>query len=225
MSAVPVVALRGASLRYGENAGWSELNLTIAEGQRLGIVGNVGCGKTTLLEALVGLRPLQSGRLEHNGEAVTDDKGLAALRRDVGLVFQNPDEQLFMPTVLEDVAFGPLNLDMGTHEAEGIARETLTRLGVLHLAERLIHTLSGGQKRLVALAGVLAMGPRVILLDEPTNDLDPASREAVLSLVAHLDCAMVVVSHDLQVVARLCGAQAGGTTLRLCGGSLAHMVE
>ncbi|WP_285907636.1 energy-coupling factor ABC transporter ATP-binding protein [Pseudodesulfovibrio pelocollis] len=194
----PLVALEGASLVYPGQSGPAlcEVDFTLRPGEKIGVTGDNGSGKTSLLLALVGLRPLASGRLLHRGDEVRKSTQYHDLRREVGLVFQNCDDQLFSPTVIEDVAFGPLNLGLSSGEALAIASETLEALNMGHLENRLTHTLSGGQKRIVSLATALAMKPKALLLDEPTNDLDRTTRAMVQDFLHRSDLSLVLVSHD-----------------------------
>jgi len=126
------------------------------------------------------------------------------LRREVGMLFQHADDQLFCPSVLEDVAFGPLNLGRTAEEAREISLQTLASIGLAGYEDRITHRLSGGEKRLVALATVLAMKPSVLLMDEPTNDLDHEARERLLDVLSGLDMSFLLISHDWDFLARLC---------------------
>lgn len=171
-------------------------SLTLAAGERLALVGANGAGKTTLLRTLVGLETIAGGRLIAFGAERKTEKDFREVRTLAGFLFQDPDDQLFAPTVIEDVAFGPLNLGLTQAAARERAETTLDRLGLSHLAGRITHRLSGGEKRLVALAGVLAMEPRVLLLDEPTNALDETHLGRLTEILLALDVAMVIVSHD-----------------------------
>ncbi|NLH79548.1 MAG: ABC transporter ATP-binding protein, partial [Phyllobacteriaceae bacterium] len=155
-----------------------------------------GAGKTTLMRTLVGLERPASGRVVAFGAERKVEKDFREVRALAGYLFQDPDDQLFAPTVIEDVAFGPLNLGLAPREATARAEATLERLALSHLARRITHRLSGGEKRLVALAGVLAMEPRALLLDEPTNALDETHLARLSQILAGLDVAMVIVSHD-----------------------------
>jgi cobalt/nickel transport system ATP-binding protein len=177
--------------------------MTLEQVDRLALLGRNGTGKTTLLQLLVGLNKASSGNLIAFGKERVTEKDFQAVRQKVGLLFQDSDDQLFCPTVIEDVAFGPLNLGCSQLEARELALTTLARLGLSDLAESITHRLSGGQKRLVALATVLAMSPEVLLLDEPTNALDDASKERLLQLLSSLDLTMIIVSHDQSVIERL----------------------
>jgi len=199
---LPIVSLEAASFAYpGQGAPALDLvDFALSPGEKIGVTGDNGSGKTSLLLALVGLRPLAAGRLLHSGREVRRPGQLHALRREVGLVFQNCDDQLFSPTVIEDVAFGPLNVGLSSEHALAVARDTLEFLDIGHLEERLTHTLSGGQKRIVSLASALAMKPRALLLDEPTNDLDRKTRAMVQDFLQRCDLSLVVVSHDQALI-------------------------
>lgn len=172
------------------------LELRVEAGARLAITGPNGAGKSTLLRLLVGLARPQAGRVLAFGRERQSEADFREVRRRVGLVFQDPDDQLFCPTVLEDVAFGPLNLGHRPAAARAIAERTLARLGLIGFAERVTHKLSGGEKRLVSLATVLAMDPEVLLLDEPSNFLDEATTARLEAILNDLEQTLVVVSHD-----------------------------
>lgn len=178
------------------------LNFSLHEGERIGLYGPNGCGKTTLLRLLMGLEQPQGGRLLLWDSPVVQSQDFYRLRCTIGFVLQNSEEQLFSPTVLEDVAFGPLNLGMTRRDAKHRAMETLERLEIANLAERPIHRLSGGEKKMVALASVLSMRPKALLLDEPTSFLDETSREKIIALLQRESLARVVVSHDKQFLKR-----------------------
>ena len=164
--------------------------------KRIGIIGPNGCGKTTLFHLMVGLLKPDKGELVFNGKTVTTKEDLRALRKEVGFLFQSSDDQLFSPTVIEDVAFGPLNLGFPPKEAREIAMKTLTDLGLVGFEDRITHRLSGGEKKLVALATILAMRPKILLLDEPTNNLDPKTRSHLIEILQGLDLYQVIISHD-----------------------------
>ena len=178
-------------------------SLTLHPGERLALVGANGAGKTTLLRTLVGLETIAGGRLGAFGAERRREADFREVRTLAGFLFQDPDDQLFAPTVIEDVAFGPLNLGLSQAAARERAAATLARLGLSHLETRITHRLSGGEKRLVALAGVLAMEPRVLLLDEPTNALDETHLARLTEILLSLDVAMVIVSHDRHFLERL----------------------
>jgi len=158
-------------------------------------VGPTGGGKTTLLHLIVGLLRPTAGRVEIFGKPRTKEADFLEVRRRVGLLFQDADDQLFFPTVAEDVAFGPLNLGKPEEEVRRLVRETLAELGLAGYENRIIYRLSGGEKRLAALAGVLAMQPEVLLLDEPFAGLDEKTAQRVLDILARLPQTMLLVSH------------------------------
>lgn len=205
MTPQPFLALRKVRVHYPGADGpvLDDLDFVLQSGERIGLAGPIGSGKTTLLLSLVGLVPVSQGELVFQGRVVRTRTDLAKLRRCVGFVFQNPDDQLFSPTVLEDVAFGLLNLGCSQAEAQNRSLAVLEGMNLAHLAQRQPHTLSGGQKRLVSLATVLVMQPEALLLDEPTNDLDIRSREMVLDVLEHVERTMVVASHDQELLDRL----------------------
>ncbi|TAN69306.1 MAG: ABC transporter ATP-binding protein [Magnetospirillum sp.] len=175
----------------------------LSAGDKVALNGPNGAGKTTLLHLMVGLVTPQSGRVVAFGRERRVEKDFVEVRARAGLLFQDADDQLFCPTVAEDVAFGPLNQGKSKAEARAIVHRTLTELGLDGLEHRVTHKLSGGQRRLVSLAAVLAMRPEALLLDEPTNGLDDATRARLLDILAGLPQAMVIVSHDREVLDRL----------------------
>ena len=180
-----------------------DINLELNEGDRLGLSGPNGGGKTTLLHILVGLLIPTKGEVEIFGNVCTSERDFMELRRKVQLLFQDPEDQLFSPTVFEDVVFGPLNVGKTREEAADLARDSLASLGLSGYENKIIHHLSGGEKRLVSLAGVLAMKPRVLLLDEPETGLDETSCERLIDILIHLPVAMIVVSHNRQFLERI----------------------
>jgi cobalt/nickel transport system ATP-binding protein len=198
-------AVRARGLTFGYAPGREVLvglDLTVHHGERVAVLGPNGAGKTTLMLHLNGLLRGR-GELTVAGLPVAPDT-LSALRARVGLVFQDPDDQLFMTTVAEDVGFGPRNL--GLDEAAVAARTAaaLDAVRMAHAADRAPHQLSMGERRRVAIAGVLAMDPRLLVLDEPSANLDPRARRELLELLAGLDRTLLVVTHDLPFAAELC---------------------
>lgn len=179
------------------------LNFTLSNSERLFVQGEIGSGKTTLLLALLGFVPIKQGEIQWFGKTCRKEKDFAQFRGTIGTCFQNADDQLFGPTVLDDVAFGPLNQNLPREQAYQIATQQLERLGILHLKDRMVHTLSGGEKNFVALAGVLAMQPKVLLLDEPTNGLDRKNTEKLTALLRELGLPMLVSSHHLGFIDEL----------------------
>jgi cobalt/nickel transport system ATP-binding protein len=179
-------------------------NLTFAlpKGEKLGLIGYNGSGKTTLLHIIMGLLKPSSGAIRLVGKPIETKKDFLEVRRRIGFLFQNADDQLFSPTVLEDVAFGPLNLGTRPKEARKMAMETLEQLNLKGFENRITHKLSGGEKKLVSLATVLVMQPDALLLDEPTTGLDEDARFRIEALLNHLDISTLIVSHEYDFLAR-----------------------
>jgi cobalt/nickel transport system ATP-binding protein len=175
---------------------FQDFHFQLLPGKQLGLVGPNGSGKTTLLHLIMGLLRPQAGSIAIFGLEVKKEKDFIAVRQQVGLLFQNADDQLFCPTVLEDVAFGPLNQGQTPAEAVRIARETMAKLGLADFEDRVTYKLSWGEKKLVSLATVLAMQPRLLLLDEPTTGLDDATRHRLIHILQDLDISYLIVSHE-----------------------------
>ena len=171
-------------------------SLVLEEGERVSLTGANGAGKSTLLRIAVGLLKPSKGDVCAFGQERRKEKDFHEVRRLVGYVFQDPDDQLFCPTVAEDIAFGPLNLGKSRDEAMAIVDDVLDRLHLSNFHDRITHKLSGGEKRLVTLAAVLAMNPKVLLLDEPSNALDESVTERLLEILNALPQSMILVSHD-----------------------------
>ena len=182
-----------------------DIDWEVKRGEQWVVFGLNGSGKTTLFRCITGLVRPSRGLVRFHGKILHDEKDFHALRCKVGFVLQHADDQLFFPTVLEDVAFGPLNLGFSAAEAEEQARATLQRLGLSGFEQRLTHHLSGGEKKLVALATVLAMEPEALVLDEPTNDLDQDARQRLIDILCDLPTALMVISHDWDFLSRVCG--------------------
>lgn len=185
-----------------------DINLKIEDGEFIGLIGHTGSGKSTLIQHLNGLLKPTSGSIYYNGEDIHDrDYSLKKLRSKIGLVFQYPEHQLFESTVIEDVRFGPKNIGMAALDIDLHAFQALKQVGI---GEELLDNspleLSGGQKRRVAIAGVLAMEPEVLILDEPTAGLDPEGRDEILDLVSRLHqerkMTVILVSHSMEDVAK-----------------------
>lgn len=176
------------------------LNLEINRGDRIGMIAPNGSGKTTLLHTIMGLCIPESGSIRIFGKELKEEKDFIPLRSRIGLLFQDSDDQLFCPTVVDDVAFGPLNLGYSKAEALDIAQKTLDRLGIRAFEDKITHRLSGGQKRLVALAAVLAMDPEVLLLDEPTAGLDAKVKDELIAILNQLEISYFVISHEFDFV-------------------------
>ena len=178
------------------------LTLHIAVGESVGVVGPNGAGKSTFILHLNGF--LQGQGLVRIHEKELTEHTLRDVRRMVGVVFQNSDDQLFMPTVFDDVAFGPLNLGLAEDEVAARVERALAAVGCQGLERKAPHHLSAGQKRAVAIATVLAMQPDILVMDEPTSDLDPRSRRKLIELLRSLDITKIIASHDLDLILDLC---------------------
>ena len=185
-----------------------DVNLEIKDGQFIGVIGHTGSGKSTLIQHLNGLVKATSGTIYFNGQDIYDeDFDLRELRNRVGLVFQYPEHQLFETTIFDDVCFGPKNLGCSKEEAEERAKKALRMVGMGEEYDKCSpFELSGGQKRRVAIAGVLAMDPEVLILDEPTAGLDPRGRDEILDQISYLQkergITVILVSHSMEDVAR-----------------------
>ncbi|WP_028809663.1 energy-coupling factor ABC transporter ATP-binding protein [Streptomyces sp. 351MFTsu5.1] len=179
------------------------VDFSIARGERVALLGPNGAGKTTLVLHLNGILGGGVGSVKVAGLPV-DKKHMAEIRRRVGIVFQDPDDQLFMPTVREDVAFGPAAAGLKGDELEERVRTALERVGMAEFAHRPPHHLSFGQRRRVAVATVLAMEPEILVLDEPSSNLDPASRRELADILRSLDVTVLMVTHDLPYALELC---------------------
>ena len=179
------------------------VDLHVHPGERVALLGPNGAGKTTLVLHLNGLLTPQAGTVTVSGLRVGRGT-LREVRRRVGIVFQDPDDQLFMPTVREDVAFGPANLGLRGDALDRRVAEALDAVGMGGFADRMPHHLSFGQRRRVAVATVLAMEPEVLVLDEPTSNLDPAARRELAEVLAGLDVTLLMVTHDLPYALQLC---------------------
>lgn len=200
----PVLDLRGLAFRYpGSQQALFGVDLHVHAGERVALLGPNGAGKTTLVLHLNGVLRAGAGTVSVSGLSI-DDANLAEIRRRVGIVFQDPDDQLFMPTVRDDVAFGPANLGLRGAELEARVAMALAAVGVADLADRVPHHLSFGQRRRVAIATVLAMEPDILVLDEPTSNLDPASRRELADILRALPVTVLMVTHDLPYAAELC---------------------
>jgi energy-coupling factor transporter ATP-binding protein EcfA2 len=202
-AAPPALELHALRYRYPDGTlALDGVSLRVAEGERVALLGANGAGKSTLLLALAGIVRAE-GELAVFGEALTDDS-LPRLRSRVGLLFANPDDQLFSPTVFDDVAYGPLYMGLDEAEVRARADEALAAVDLAELAGRPPHRLSLGQRRRAALATVLSMGVPILALDEPSASLDPAARRRLVALLAGLGRTQLIATHDLALAAALC---------------------
>jgi cobalt/nickel transport system ATP-binding protein len=181
----------------------NDVSFIITHGESVGIIGANGVGKSTLLQHLNGCLEPTEGSI-HIGNIPLTKGTLPDIRRTVGMVFQDPDDQLFMPTVFDDVAFGPLNLGYETSDVEQLVTEVLELVGVGHLRDKPPYNLSGGEKKRVAIATVLSMSPSILVMDEPTNGLDPFARRQLMKLLKEFKHTRIFTSHDLDMVLELC---------------------
>lgn len=211
------IVVKNLSYTYGvdspyEKKALNNINLTINEGDFLGIIGHTGSGKSTFIQHINGLIKVQEGEIQVFDVKLTNAKkpkpDLRALRNNVGMVFQYPEYQLFEDTVFKDVAFGPKNQGLSTEEIAQRVEEAITLVGLDYetIKDRAPFELSGGQKRRVAIAGIIAMKPKVLILDEPTAGLDPYGKEQILALISHLkeksSSTIIVISHDIDEITR-----------------------
>ncbi|MEU0312222.1 ABC transporter ATP-binding protein [Nocardioides sp. NPDC006273] len=201
----PVLDVRGLAFAYpdGHQALFG-VDLHVHRGERVALLGPNGAGKTTLVLHLNGIHLAGAGSVTVSGLPVTKTN-IKEIRRRVGIVFQDPDDQLFMGTVREDVAFGPANLGLRGEALDAKVTEALTKVGMEEFADRPPHHLSFGQRRRVAVATVLAMDPEILVLDEPSSNLDPASRRELADILRDLDVTVLMVTHDLPYALELCG--------------------
>ena len=196
------VEVKDLSFAYGKDPALKKVSLRIRSGERFGIIGPSGAGKSTLLLHLNGILS-GDGEVKIDGLPVTK-KSLPEIRRKVGLVFQNPDDQLFNPTVEEDVAFGPLNLGLSREEAGTRVRETLKQMNLEGFENKASHHLSYGEQKRVALATVLAMQPELVAFDEPFSNLDPAMVKHLIEIIESLDATVILVSQQILPVMACC---------------------
>lgn len=180
-----------------------DLSFTIEKGESVGLIGANGAGKSTVMKLLLGL-------LSGDGEILIDGmpvkrQNLADIRKKLGFVLQDSDDQMFMPTVYEDLIFGPVNYGLGREEADRMAEEVLAKLNLSALKHRHNHKLSGGEKKMAAIAVILAMQPDAILMDEPTASLDPYNRRIVINTIKDLEQTKIITSHDLDMILDTCG--------------------
>ena len=199
-------ALEVRGLRFAYPDGTDVLrgvDLSIRAGERVALLGPNGAGKTTFVLHLIGILQASAGTVAVDG-LVLDERSVRDVRAKVGFVFQDPDDQLFMPTVRQDVAFGPANFGASGDELEVVVNEALAMVGMAHVADKAPHHLSGGERRRVAIATVLAMRPTILILDEPSTNLDPTGRRELAEILSALDVTLLMVTHDLPYAFEIC---------------------
>ena len=198
-----MIEFDNVSFSYESNAPVIKgLSFRIEDGESVGLIGANGAGKSTIMKLLLGL-------VQGEGKILVDDievnkENLGKIRKKLGFVLQNSDNQMFMPTVYEDMMFGPLNYMVSREEADKRVNEVLDRLGLQHLKNKYNHKISGGEKRMAAIATVLAMEPEAVLMDEPTSALDPYNRRVVINTIKELEQTKIITSHDLDMIMDTC---------------------
>ncbi len=197
------VTLKNISASIGAKCLFKGLNLYLGHKEKIAIIGPNGCGKSTLLQIIGGLYEADSGQIELFHEPMKSLKDFNKIRPLLGYLFQNSDDQFIAPTVLADTAFGLLASGHNHAEAVKRAEFILNELGILELKDEIVFYLSGGQKKLVALAGVLASEPKILLLDEPTSALDVAFQARLAQILSSLDIAQIIVSHDENFISQI----------------------
>ncbi|MDO4623662.1 MAG: ABC transporter ATP-binding protein [Eubacteriales bacterium] len=198
-----MICLRNAGFSYEKNKPiLKDLSMIIREGESVGLIGANGTGKSTLMKILTGLLP-------HEGEVLIDGipvnkKNLPEIRKKLGFVFQDSDSQLFMPTVYDDLAFGPRNYGMSREETDACVDRALERTGITHLKYKQNYKMSGGEKRMACIAVILAMSPEIILMDEPSIALDPKNRRNLINNLNAMEETKIIASHDLDMILEVC---------------------
>jgi cobalt/nickel transport system ATP-binding protein len=197
----PALVVSGLSFSYPDKPDvLREVSLKVQPGERVGLIGPNGAGKTTFFLVSCGALKPNAGKIVLFGKPMVHGD----FRPEIGMVFQNPDDQLFCPSVWDDVAFGPQNLGLSKGEVEARVTEALSMTGMLELADRVPHHLSGGEKRMVSIAGVLAMHPQLLIYDEPTSNLDIRSRRRLIHFLQASQETMLIASHDLEFILEVC---------------------
>ena len=198
-----MIDIKGLTVEYeGGIKALDGVDLTISEGDSLGLIGANGAGKSSLFRSLTGLTAFK-GSIMFNGLEVVK-KNMPEIRKSLGYVIQESDDQMFMPKVIEDMIFGPVNFGTTKEDAIRKADEILKELDISHLRDRYNHKISGGEKKMAAIATILMMKPKVILFDEPTSSLDPHNRRTVINAIKGIDATRIIASHDLDLIYDTC---------------------
>ncbi|RTZ58114.1 MAG: ABC transporter ATP-binding protein [Gammaproteobacteria bacterium] len=195
----PLLEVKNLTVKRGGKTVLQNFNLSLGWGEKLVLAGANGVGKTTFAETVLGFLPFE-GEIFFSGKPIRDKEDFRYLRRKVGYVFQNPDDQLFMPTVREELSFGPENLGLPPEEIEERIKRVALKLGIKRLLDKSVFELSYGQKRLVSIACVLTMEPELLILDEPTNGLDRENWERVANFLKKTEKAVLVITHDKELI-------------------------
>ena len=199
-----MIKIKNLTVKYPDGTeALRSLDLAVNEGESIALMGSNGAGKSSLLLAITGIAPYADGGI-YVDDILLSKKTVADVRQRVGMIFQDPDDQLFMPSVFDDVAFGPRNKGLNEKETVRVAESALEELKISHLSSRVPGKLSGGEKKLAALAGVLAMDPSNLLFDEPAAFLDPRAKRRLVSLVRNLGHTKIIATHDSDIARQLC---------------------
>jgi len=198
------IEIKDVSFTYPDgNKAVKNVTISVTHGESVGIIGANGAGKSTLLMLLMGIIFPSKGEIRI-GDILMSKKTLPIIRQRIGLVFQDSDDQLFMTTVYDDVAFGPRNMGLSEEEVEGRVKEALETVGIYHLKDRAPFKLSGGEKKAAAIASVLSMKPDILVMDEPSSGLDPQSRRRLINLLNSFEHTKIITSHDLDLIMDTC---------------------
>ncbi|QAR32182.1 ABC transporter ATP-binding protein [Geovibrio thiophilus] len=197
------LSLNSISCRTADKILFENVSINLTHKDKIAVLGPNGAGKTTLLKAIVGLGAVCGGHVEIHHRKLVTEKDFTQARREIGFLFQDPDDQIIAPTVIEEVAFGLLNDGMKQPEAVAKAEAMLSELHIRHLRDRVTLNLSGGEKKMVALASVLVMKPEILLLDEPSAALDKKSEDKLAEILRDIDKTMLIVSHDLNFIEKI----------------------
>lgn len=197
-----MIKFENVSFSYGEHTVLDNVSFEINEGEQVGLIGANGAGKSTIMKAALGL--ISCGGKITIDSMPMERENLPAIRKALGYVLQDSDNQMFMPTVLEDMIFGPINYGMSREDAEKAAEDTLAQLGLEYLKNRHNHKMSGGEKRMAAIATILAMKPKAMLMDEPSTALDPQNRRTLIRALNALPITKIIASHDLDLILDTC---------------------
>lgn len=192
------------TVKYSDgHLGLDDITFNIKKGESVALIGANGAGKSTLLLSMVGIIAKSNGHIKIDGIEL-DKKSLKEIRKKLGMVFQNPDDQLFTAKVYDDVAFGPRNYCLSEDEVDKLVTKSLECLGIEHLKDRMSHKLSGGEKRTAAIASVMSLQPEAVLMDEPTSFLDPSARRKLIGVMKKMYCTKLIATHDLDMAMEVC---------------------
>ncbi|WP_294464476.1 ABC transporter ATP-binding protein [uncultured Anaerofustis sp.] len=199
-----MISIKDLNIKYpdGTNA-LNNLNLDISDNENIGLLGANGAGKSTLFLSMLGVIPIADGSITIDDSEVNKNN-IDKIRREVGLIFQNPDDQLFSSTVYDDVAFALNNLNMNKYDVKNIVYDILNKLGIYHLKDKAVYKLSGGEKRSACIASILVQNPNIILFDEPTSYLDRKSKRKLIEIINSINSTKLIASHDFDLIKETC---------------------